>query len=177
MKIMDEKGRLFGKLNIIDLLVLVAVAAAAFFLGGRLLGGGGGGSASQPVYLEFTVRATGVDPASYETVRQFVDVGAGLRDQLMANGQLLDGYVVDVVATPHISYDILPDSSTTAVESTGADTRLDLLFTCVATVTDPITQELGTQEIRAGIPHILKTTHFEFQASRVISVKWLDEHW
>ena len=32
MKVIDEKGRLFGKLNVIDLLALLLAAAVAVFL-------------------------------------------------------------------------------------------------------------------------------------------------
>ena len=35
MKIIDEKGRLFGKINLIDLLVLVLVVAVVLALGFR----------------------------------------------------------------------------------------------------------------------------------------------
>ena len=34
----DEKGRLFGKVNIVDLLIILIVLAAAAFLGYRFLG-------------------------------------------------------------------------------------------------------------------------------------------
>ena len=37
-KMVDEKGRLFGKINIIDLLVIVVVLIVAVALGIRLLG-------------------------------------------------------------------------------------------------------------------------------------------
>ena len=177
MKIIDEKGKLFGKLNIIDLLVLVLVAAVALFLGARFLGGGDEASvaASRPAYLEYTVLATEVLPETYETVKQFVDGKKGLKDQLMASDALLPGYAVDVVATPHVSYVECADGSVKVVESAGEDRRLDLLFTCVAITVDSVSNEVGTQDIRAGIPHIMKTTHFEFQGSQIISVKWLDE--
>ena len=34
----DEKGRLFGKVNIVDLLIVIIILAAAAFLGYKLLG-------------------------------------------------------------------------------------------------------------------------------------------
>ena len=34
----DEKGRLFGKVNIVDLIIIVIVLAAAAFIGMKLLG-------------------------------------------------------------------------------------------------------------------------------------------
>ena len=38
MKIIDEKGRLFGKINLIDLLVLVLVVAVVLAVGWKLVG-------------------------------------------------------------------------------------------------------------------------------------------
>ena len=34
----DEKGRLFGKVNIVDLLIIIIVLAAAAFIGMKVLG-------------------------------------------------------------------------------------------------------------------------------------------
>ena len=39
----DEKGRLFGKLNIVDLLVILVVLVAVVVLGVKFLGKDGGG--------------------------------------------------------------------------------------------------------------------------------------
>ena len=56
MKLMDEKGRLFGKLSIIDLLVLLIVIVAAVFLGTRLTSSSGGiTSSDDPVTMVYTV--------------------------------------------------------------------------------------------------------------------------
>ena len=175
MKFIDEKGRLFGRLSIIDLLVLILIIGAAVFVGTKLANRGGGTTVDNSTRLEFTVLSTEVDPATYEVVKRYVDGAAGLRDQLMTGSTLCDGYVIDVVATPHVTYVECSDGTVKRVESSGDDTRLDLLFTCVANVSSPLTNSLGSQEIRAGIPHIIKTTHFEFQDSKVLSVEWLED--
>ena len=39
----DEKGRLFGKINIVDLLVILVIVIAAVFVGVKFLGGGSSG--------------------------------------------------------------------------------------------------------------------------------------
>lgn len=175
MKLMDEKGRLFGKLNIIDALVAVILIVAVAFVGMKLKGNNDVVSTSSgSTEIEFTVLYYGALPENYEVVRNFVNAEQGLSDQMMAGSELLPGYVVDCVATPHISYVTTDEGEILTVESSGNDTRLDLLFTCRATVTDTVTNKLGSQEIRSGISHILKTTHFEFSGSRILSVKWLE---
>ena len=54
MKLIDEKGRLFGKINLIDLLVVIlivaVIAAVAWKLGGRKAAAAVTGSAKKAVY-------------------------------------------------------------------------------------------------------------------------------
>ena len=51
----DKNGKIAGKLNVIDLIILVVIIAAAIFVGRRLISGDPFGVVSrQPVYMEFT---------------------------------------------------------------------------------------------------------------------------
>ena len=81
MKLVDEKGKLFGKLNIVDLLVIIVIVAAAVLLAFKLLGGSGGVGAAVP-QVTYTVRVMEVD------LRQRASVcGQRLRQAGPANGQ------------------------------------------------------------------------------------------
>lgn len=161
MKILDEKGKLFGKINIVDLLVIVLILVVAVVLGMKFLGGGTqvGDGEPRPT-LTYTVRVEEVDPATYESVCQFVDKAAGKKDQLMASGSLLDGYVVDVEASSHDSGD------------PAADEKLDLVFTVEVTTTDSLVNSVGTQEVRIGKTHILKSVHLEFEEGVILTCNW-----
>lgn len=161
VKIIDEKGRLFGKLNLIDLLVILLVIAAAvlFFL-----------RRTQPEVQEvqyelaYQVLVTRVSPEIYEAVTQYVDPEQDLTDQMFStdsNNKLLNSYVVDSTASPHVEYVTTSDGQVKRVESSGDDQRLDVLFTLHAWVTDPMSNQVGTQQIRVGATHYIKTTHFE----------------
>lgn len=177
MKLIDEKGKLFGKLNVIDALVLLVVIVAVALVGVKLLQSGQGSqgdAGSAEHWIIYTVEAAEVEPAVYEVVKNFVDAENGKMDQMFASTGLLDAYVIDVQATPHVTYVESADGTVKMVESSGEDDRLDLLFTCVANVENFENNTVGTQEIRANIPHILKTTHFEFRTGVVLSVEWLD---
>lgn len=174
MKIMDEKGRLFGKLNIIDLLVILLVIAAAvlFFLRR---------AQPEPVETQFElvyqVRATRIEPAIYEQVKQFVDPQQGLRDQMFSsdsNNKLLNAFVEDCTASPHVEYVTTSDGQIKRVESSGDDQRLDVVFTIRAWATDPMSNQVGTQQIRVGTGHYVKTTHFEFSGT-IIDVDRTDQ--
>lgn len=173
MKLIDEKGRLFGKLSIIDLLVLIIIVAAALFLGTKLASRGGGiTSSGEPVTMVYTVKVTEVDPATYEVVQAFVDRETGKKDQLLTGSALASGYVTDCVASPHVTYVETADGQVVPVESTGEDTRLDLTFTLEATITNTVTNAVGSQEVRAGMPQVVKTAHFELQNGTVLGVEW-----
>lgn len=152
MKIVDEKGRLFGKINIVDLFVILLVVVVAVVALLSLRGGTDGEGAVTLPTLTYTVRVAEVDPATYENVCQFVDRAAGKQDQLMASGMLVDGYVVDVSAEEHIP---------TAGDTVGGKT-LDLTFTIEARTADSMNCTVGTQEVRIGKDHIVKTVHLEF---------------
>ncbi len=170
MKIINEKGKIFGRINIIDFLLILIVIVVGAFAAVKLSGGAGGGA--EPVSVVYTVQVAEVDPATYEVVKAFVDRQIEKKDQLLTGSSLASGYVVDCVATPHVTYVETDDGRVVAVESSGTDTRLDLVFTLEADITDTVTNAVGTQEVRAGIPYIVKTAHFELQEGVILSASW-----
>lgn len=182
MKFMDKDGKLFGKLNVIDALVLVVLVAVIAVVGVKLAGGGTGNSADggdqqsagNENWICFTVRATSVDPMSYAVVEKFVNGEGNVYDPILSsNDGGVDGYVISAIATPHISYVATEDGRLLTVESTGDDKRLDVVLVCVANVDDFTYNKFSTQEIRAGRSYTLKTTHFEF-TSTILSVEWTE---
>ena len=98
---LDEKGRLFGKINIIDLLVVLLVLVVAAVVAIKLLGGGDGlpGAEGTSTHLTYTVEVDGVKPEVYENLKGYVEQEGG--DQLMASGDMLNAYVTGVTAAPH----------------------------------------------------------------------------
>lgn len=174
MKVIDEKGRLFGKLNVIDLLALLLAAAVAVLLVVRMSKGRVSGlptSDKEPVTIVYTVTVPNVPPESYEVVRRFVDRAADKRDQLMTGTQLLNGYVTDCTAVPHISYTTDANGQVSAVPSSGEDSRLDLTFTLEAEVTNIITNAVGSQEVRVGNGQYVKTAHLDFYGT-ILDARW-----
>lgn len=171
MKIIDEKGKLFGKLNIIDLLVVLLAIAVAAVLVAKRSGGDGGDPGGAPVTLTYQTLIKGVDPRYYDSVRQFVDPAEGKKDQLLSNSSLLNGFVVDCQATPHVEYINTDDGQVKRAQSE-EDDRVDLLFTIEVQVDDGTTNTVGSQQVRVGSSHIVKTAHFEFSGTYVISADW-----
>ncbi len=165
MKIVDDKGKLFGKLNIIDVLVLLVIVAAGIIFGARILGdsgtalsGSGGGDAA---LITYTVECVRVDLGVYESVQDIL--AASGEDQLMAGGRLVgDAFVTEVTAKPHATTATVLTEGSGNVLSQVEDTRyVDLTFTIQARVDDSVTNLVGTQEVRVGKTHIVKTTRIE----------------
>ena len=163
----DEKGRLFGKINIVDLLVLIVVVILIAALGLKLFGKGGAlAGPPQETKLTYTVRVNGVYPAVYEDIMQWVP-----GDQLMASGDLLNAYVTAVDAQPHQEIATIGTASGALMVPLEGD-LLDLTFTIEAYVTNTVTSEVGTQEVRTGKQHIVKTQHFELAGGYVQTCAW-----
>ncbi len=168
-KIIDEKGKLFGKINIIDLVVLAVIAAVVVVIGAKLTGRGSGlPGTGEGVELNYTVLVPRVPQAVYDAVAE--QVAAGPEENiLMANGDLLAGsYVVSVSAVPfHMAVEAA-DGSFVVSEEPG---YVNASFELKAVVTNPITQAVGTQEVRIGKTHIVKTQSFELLNGTILSVE------
>lgn len=162
---MNGKGKLFGKLNIVDLLVILVVIVGIIFVGIKFLGpktglGGGGGT-----HITYTVLVENVQPAVYENIQSY------LPSTLMASGELLNGQVTAVTAKPH-EESVTVSASGNAVVVPVARGLLDLTFTIEADVVNRITTELGTQEVRIGKVHIVKSQDFELANGVILSCEW-----
>ncbi len=174
MSIIDKQGKLFGKLNIIDLIAIVLIVAVVALLGFKFLGGHSGGLAGAGQPVVYTVEVDGVEKEVYDFIQAEVEKGPS---QLTASGELLDGYVTAVdgvlVEEDEASLQDYPSGGVTGLKYSEAGTY-DLVFTIEATVKDDLTSELGTQEIRVGKSHIVKTTTFELENGTILSCERLE---
>lgn len=171
MKIIDEKGKLFGKINLIDLLVVVVLIAALILVAVRFTKGNDSNPVNSATKLTYTTLVSGVTQDTYAEVLRQLEAAGG-RDQLMASGDMLDAYVVGVTAVPHVNYQPNADGVIVTSVEQGNKARVDLTFTVEATVENPVVNEVGTQEVRVGKSHILKTTHFEFTYGTIVTCEW-----
>jgi len=165
MSVIDEKGKIGGKVNIIDLIVIIlilAAVAAVVVLGGR--GSGGGGA---PEHVIYTVKVQGVDEDVYKTIQ------TQLPAQLLSSDALQDGYVTAVEGTKVEEND---DARIEASKNTyyvglhpGQAGTYDIVCTIEANIYDTVSSKIGSQEIRVGRSHIVKTTTFELDNGIIIS--------
>ena len=141
MKLIDEKGRLFGKINLIDLLVVIlivaVIAAVAWKLGGRKAAAAVTGSAKKAVY---TVEIEDV-PAD---IAAYAETQTG--KSLVNDSKVIAASITDVRS-----------------ETYNADNGHQTLFITVeadASFTGNV-YKVGPQEVRVGYEYILKTSEFE----------------
>ena len=166
MSMIDKKGKIFGKLNIIDLIAILLIVAVLALIGYQLLVRSPGGLAGEGQAVVYTVEVKGVEPEVYEFIQK------QLPSQLMAANELLDASVTDVTATPveHDTYAMMWNANLGVETLTQVDAgTYNLVFTIEGTVKDNLSSELGTQEIRVGKSHIVKTATFELEGGIITS--------
>ena len=164
----DEKGRLFGKINIVDLLVILVVLIGIAVVAVKFLAPGSATAVNPPkTHVTYQVLVEGVQPEVYENIQEHIP-GA-----LMASGEFLDGKVTAVTATPHASEASVSTTGDMLLVPVDSD-LLDLVFTIECNVVNPVTTEIGPQEVRIGKTHIVKTDKFELTNGVIIDCVWGD---
>lgn len=155
MKAIDEKGRVFGKLNLIDLVVVLVLIALVVGVAWKLVGGriSDAVAANNAVTVQYEVLCTNVD----RTVANYCMENAN--GQLMSNGDLLDGYVTGCTMEPYMESTINTEGNTVSYQVTD---RQNLRFTIECQVVPANNAyEVGSQEVRVGKSHIVKTSMIE----------------
>lgn len=158
MKILDEKGRLFGKLNLIDLIAILLVVAAVAVLGIRFLGKPADPYVGQEmVTVDYTVLCRSVPNELIEGFKG--EVG----EQLMAAGSMVDGcYITNVEILPAYIY-LTSETAEDGYIMAESQQNVDVLFTISGIAPKKNNAfSVGTQEIRIGKSHIVKTINMEY---------------
>lgn len=155
MKAIDEKGRVFGKLNLIDLVVVLVLIALVVGVAWKLVGGkiSNAVAANDAVTVQYEVLCTNVD----NTVADYCMENSN--GQLMSNGDLLNGYVTGCTMEPYMESTINAEGNTVSYQVTN---RQNLRFTIECQVVPANNAyEVGSQEVRVGKSHIVKTSMIE----------------
>lgn len=155
MKLLDEKGRIFGFINIVDLLVLILILAIVGGVGYRLyskkVNANGLSPLSEKQEIHVTLYSSLVTPEVAESLK----VG----DKLVANGNFTDAEIISVESRP-AAY-VSTDSEGKAVLS-----EHPLWKDVTVVIKDEVNPsnvilKAGTQEVRVGYSFILKTQTVE----------------
>ena len=139
MKIIDKNGRLFGKLNLIDLAVVLVIVVAVAALGMKLFGNDAVEAVTSPtVGITYEVVCEDVPQAVADYCTE------NYAEQLLSSGKLLNAYIIGCESV------VSPDDT------------IDLYFTIEGTASySGSTYALGSQEVRVGMDHLVKTSSIE----------------
>jgi len=75
-RFLDERGRIFGKVNVVDILVLLVIIAVVVFAVVRFTG-----ASSEAVPLKVTYTVEGVRQATVDAIQNTVQVNGTVRDE------------------------------------------------------------------------------------------------
>lgn len=155
MKVVNEKGKLFGIINVVDLLILVAVIAIAGAIGLQLFGQKINDVVSPQVELTAEVVIVGTPPRLVSEIMRQDLVG----ERLVAGNEYMNATVTDVWLEDYVMQAIRSDGI--IVDSTDPSKK-DVVVKIRTTIAkDTPSPKIGSQELRAGKTYILKTQTFE----------------
>lgn len=169
-KIIDEKGKIFGKLNVVDLLVtfviigVVAVVAIRLTSSNRNVEGQSPIDSKKEIYV--TLYGNSIVPEAATTLK----VG----DKLVANNVFTDAEIVSIDVKPSAYVGV--DSEGKAVLSEHPIWKdITVVIKDKVNSSSPILKA-GTQEVRVNYNFILKTQQFEANCKiRGIELKDISE--
>ncbi len=156
MKIVNEKGKLFGIINLVDLLVLLAVLVVAAGVIWRTMGSEISETVNPPATVTYEVRAR----ALQARMQPEIDRLLALDTRVIAGSTYVDGArILSVRYEKNIATTTTAEGRIVEAED---PSRVDAIFTLEAKVdaNAPVIK-VGTQEVRAGISHYVKTRYFE----------------
>ena len=155
MKIINEKGKLFGVINIVDLLVLLAVIAVVIGVGYKLFAPQIADATATQVPMTVTVRVRGATPFLVEEVQRNSQVGK----QIVSGNSYTNAVITDMQIEDYVQQVTTADGR---IVDALDGTKKDLVFTIETTVPEgTASPTIGTQEVRAGRTFIVKTNDFE----------------
>lgn len=140
MKIIDEKGKLFGLINLVDMLVLLFILLVAGGVIWKIFGGQVQELVADTTELTYTVRIKAVNPRFYDelTSREFPH-------QLAAGDSLIENaYIVTATKEPCVSQVSTADGK---IVDAIDPTRIDIVCTIEAKINNTAVIKVGTQEV------------------------------
>lgn len=168
MKLINEKGKIFGLINIVDLIVLVLIVAVVGAVGYRALSpkvnANSDTQAAEDQYCYVTVMAQQAVPEVAEKLK----VG----DKLVANNEFTDAEIVSIDVKPASSVNTNSEGKSVLSEH---PLWKDLTIVVKEKI-DPssVILKVATQEVRVNYPFILKTQQVECN-SKIRGIEFKDE--
>lgn len=155
MKIINEKGKLFGLINIVDLLVLLAAIAVIGGIGWKLFAPAVKEAASPEVTMITTMRVRGATPFLVKEFERNDQTGKSL----VAGNAYVPATVESISVTDYVQQVTTADGR---IVDALDPSKKDIMLVVKSKVTkDTPTPKIGTQEVRAGRTFTFKTNDIE----------------
>ena len=168
---MEEKRK--GRLNIVDIVVIVIILAAAVVFGWKLTHRGSDAPAVRKGTIRFVVEVDGLRKDLYDATAALVPC------QMAASGSLVDGYILETWGNPCTVTHIKAKSPVNAsleqelLPEDGVDyVNAYYLCECAVDLNDKLNLT-GNQEIRLGRSYYLKSVDIELSGT-IISMEKLE---
>lgn len=155
MKLVNAKGKLFGLINVVDLLILITVVAVVGAIAWQVLGTKVNDAVSPQVELTAEVVIIGAPPRLVnEIVRQDLT-----GERLVSGNEYMNAEITDVWLEDYIVQNPRDDGMIVdAKDPSKKDVVIKIRTTVPKGTPSP---KIGSQEVRAGRTFIVKTQTFE----------------
>ncbi|MDD2484068.1 MAG: DUF4330 domain-containing protein [Eubacteriales bacterium] len=155
MKLINEKGKLFGIINAVDLIILIAVVAVLGGIGWQLFGSKVNDAVSPQVELIAEVVIIGTPPRIMNEIERQDLVG----EKIVAGNEFLNATIEGIAFEDYIIQATRDDGVIVdAVDPSKKDVVVTIKTTVPKGTPSP---KIGSQEVRAGRTYIVKTQTFE----------------
>lgn len=154
-KIIDEKGKIFGIVNIVDLFVAIAIIGIIAVLVIKLTGGVGTGDTTSIIKEEKEIYVTLYSNSVVPEVAEILKVG----DKLVANNKFTNAEIVSIDVTPS-AYITTDQNGEPLLKEHPMWKDISVVIKDTVNTNSPILKA-GEQEARVNYGFILKTQQFE----------------
>ena len=158
MKLVNEKGKLFGLINVVDLCCLLIILLVVAGFGWKILGSQVQNTVAPMAEMTSTFRIRGAHPYMLDDLKKEDFVGQKL---VMGTGYV-DAVIEDMYIEPYIVQAVTDDGRVVDAED---PSKRDVIIVVKSKIASgaPILK-IGTQEVRTGRTFTLKTRTFETNA-------------
>lgn len=155
MKLINEKGKLFGVINIVDLIILLMVVAMVGAVATQVLGSKVQSAIAPQVDCTMEVSIIGTAPRLLREIERQDLKG----EKLVSGNEYLSAYIEDVWFEDYITQAVRDDGIIVdAVDPSKKDVIVKIKTQVPKGTASP---KIGSQEMRAGRTYIVKTQTFE----------------
>lgn len=155
MKLINDKGKLFGIINPVDLIIVLAVVAIIGAIGMQLFGQKINDAVAPQVDLTAEMVIVGTPPRLVEEIFRQDLVG----QRLIAGNEYMNATIIDVWAEDYVMQAITSDG--VIVDATDPSKKDVVIKVTTKVAKGTPNPKIGNQEVRAGRTYIIKTQTFE----------------